>query len=226
MALKRRNAVAGRAALRRAVDRRRPQARNQLIKRGSRGRRHDRAGDPRCRPSASSRSPMASRSRVPCPSVWNGEPPGSGVGQRAHQPARQHRRAGVRPACAGRRDGQPPRAQSWAVAQIWLALDGLDPDARRQRARLRDFMSATRDSVCQCWRETEDKLPHTLQRPGCSIRLRAMINPPRLTKSRTCSNARARPAGGRCSPSTARRSERLDVGDRVDGARIASPARA
>jgi hypothetical protein len=55
-----------------------------------------------------------------------------------------------------------PELNSWAVAQIWLALYGLDPGIADGGPRLREFMSAARDPGCQCWRETEDKLPHTL----------------------------------------------------------------
>ncbi len=58
--------------------------------------------------------------------------------------------------------GKRPELNSWAVAQIWIALDGLDPEVASGGPRLREFMSATRDPNCQCWRETEDKLPHTL----------------------------------------------------------------
>jgi hypothetical protein len=58
--------------------------------------------------------------------------------------------------------GKRPELNPWAVAQIWLALDGLDPDVASGGQQLRAFMSSTRDSICQCWRETEDKLPHSL----------------------------------------------------------------
>jgi hypothetical protein len=58
--------------------------------------------------------------------------------------------------------GKRPELNPWSVAQIWLALEGLDPDVANGGQRLRAFMSSTRDSVCQCWRETEDKLPHSL----------------------------------------------------------------
>ena len=58
--------------------------------------------------------------------------------------------------------GKRPELNAWAVAQIWLALHGLDPDIADGGPRLREFMSTTRDPTCLCWRETEDKLPHTL----------------------------------------------------------------
>jgi hypothetical protein len=55
-----------------------------------------------------------------------------------------------------------PGLNAWAVAQIWIALHGIDPEIAEGGPRLREFMSSTRDPVCQCWRETDDKLPHTL----------------------------------------------------------------
>jgi hypothetical protein len=58
--------------------------------------------------------------------------------------------------------GKRPELNAWSVAQIWLALAGLDPDVANGGQRLRAFMSSTRDTICQCWRETEDKLPHSL----------------------------------------------------------------
>jgi Novel STAND NTPase 1 len=58
--------------------------------------------------------------------------------------------------------GKRPELNPWAVAQIWVALHGIDPDIADGGPQLREFMSTTRDPICQCWRETEDKLPHTL----------------------------------------------------------------
>jgi hypothetical protein len=58
--------------------------------------------------------------------------------------------------------GRRPELNAWAIAEIWLALHGLDPAVANGGPRLREFMTANRDSVCQCWRETPDKLPHTL----------------------------------------------------------------
>jgi len=55
-----------------------------------------------------------------------------------------------------------PELTPWAVAQMWAALHGLDPSLSDSSARLREFMTAQRSADCQCWRETEDKLPHTL----------------------------------------------------------------
>jgi len=61
-----------------------------------------------------------------------------------------------------------PELNSWAVAQLSLALHDLD--APHQLAagppisaqQLRAIMSETRDISCHCWRETEDKLPHSM----------------------------------------------------------------
>jgi hypothetical protein len=58
--------------------------------------------------------------------------------------------------------GKRPELNAWAIAQIWLALDGLDPDVANGGERLRAFMRSTRDSNCRCWRETEDKPAHSL----------------------------------------------------------------
>ena len=58
--------------------------------------------------------------------------------------------------------GKRPELNAWAVAEIWLALHGLDPGIADGGPRLREFMSDNRDSGCQCWRETADQLPHTL----------------------------------------------------------------
>jgi hypothetical protein len=58
--------------------------------------------------------------------------------------------------------GKRPELNAWAIAQIWLALDGLDPEVANGGQRLRAYMSSTRDSICQCWREVEDKPPHSV----------------------------------------------------------------
>jgi hypothetical protein len=61
-----------------------------------------------------------------------------------------------------------PELNSWAVAQLSLALHEFNtphqlaagPPISAQQ--LRAIMSETRDASCQCWRETEDKLPHSM----------------------------------------------------------------
>jgi hypothetical protein len=58
--------------------------------------------------------------------------------------------------------GHRPELNPWAIAQIWLALDQLDPELANRGKDLRAFMTAHRDPDCNCWRETEDKLPHTV----------------------------------------------------------------
>src|SRR5262245_54540709 len=58
--------------------------------------------------------------------------------------------------------GIRPELNPWSVAQIWTALHGLDPVLIETGPRMREFMSTHRDPLCQCWRETEDRLPHTL----------------------------------------------------------------
>jgi hypothetical protein len=58
--------------------------------------------------------------------------------------------------------GYRPELNPWAIAQIWIALDGLDPALPDTAARMGDFMHRNRDPACRCWRETEDKLPNTL----------------------------------------------------------------
>src|SRR5262249_42753332 len=58
--------------------------------------------------------------------------------------------------------GKRPELNAWAVAQIWLALDGRDHDVNNGGDRLRVFMRSARDSSCRCWRETEDKPAHSL----------------------------------------------------------------
>jgi len=63
-----------------------------------------------------------------------------------------------------------PELNSWAVAQLSLALHEFGSSSPQQRAggpsisgqQLRAIMSETRDAGCQCWRETEDKLPHSV----------------------------------------------------------------
>jgi hypothetical protein len=55
-----------------------------------------------------------------------------------------------------------PGLNAWAFAQIWIALHGIDPEIAEGGPRLREFVSSTRDPTCQCWKETDDKLPHTL----------------------------------------------------------------
>jgi len=53
-----------------------------------------------------------------------------------------------------------PELNSWAVAQVSLALHDSRPPISGEQ--LRAIMSQTRDAGCQCWRETEDKLPHSM----------------------------------------------------------------
>jgi hypothetical protein len=58
--------------------------------------------------------------------------------------------------------GKRPELNAWAIAQIWLALEKLDPELAHRSQDLRDFMTKNRDADCNCWRESEDKLPHTV----------------------------------------------------------------
>jgi len=58
--------------------------------------------------------------------------------------------------------GAHPEFNTWSVAQTWVALHGLDPSLPPIAAKLREFMTGQRDPSCYCWRETEDKLPHTV----------------------------------------------------------------
>jgi hypothetical protein len=58
--------------------------------------------------------------------------------------------------------GADPELNAWATAEIYLALDGLDLGLADSGKKLRAFMTAQRDQDCQCWRETKDKLPHSL----------------------------------------------------------------
>jgi hypothetical protein len=55
-----------------------------------------------------------------------------------------------------------PELNAWAVAQISLALHEFDPPPPVSGQQLRAFMSESRDVSCHCWRETEDKLPHSM----------------------------------------------------------------
>jgi hypothetical protein len=57
--------------------------------------------------------------------------------------------------------GSNPEFVPWTVAQIAVALEGdsaspLTPD------KLRSFMDENRDRTCSCWKETADKMPHTV----------------------------------------------------------------
>jgi hypothetical protein len=58
--------------------------------------------------------------------------------------------------------GAHPEFNTWSVAQTWVALHGLDASLPPSAAKLREFMTGQRDPSCYCWRETEDKLPHTV----------------------------------------------------------------
>jgi hypothetical protein len=61
-----------------------------------------------------------------------------------------------------------PELNSWAVAQLSLALHELNSPHQLAAGppisgqQLRAIMSETRDASCHCWRETEDKLPHSM----------------------------------------------------------------
>jgi hypothetical protein len=62
-----------------------------------------------------------------------------------------------------------PELNSWAVAQLSLALHqgagaphALASSPPISGEQLRAIMSETRDGTCNCWRETEDKLPHSM----------------------------------------------------------------
>src|SRR6266700_3500485 len=96
------------------------------------------------------------------PRVWNGEPrPPVSANVLTNLQSNINMLASVLRS-QGADMGKRPELNAWAVAQIWLALDGLDPEVANGGQRLRAFMSSMRDSICQCWRETEDKLPHSL----------------------------------------------------------------
>ena len=60
--------------------------------------------------------------------------------------------------------GDNPELNAWAVAEIWLALHGLDFGLTDPGRKLREFMTAHRDPSCHCWRETDDALsiPNTV----------------------------------------------------------------
>jgi conflict system STAND superfamily ATPase len=96
------------------------------------------------------------------PKVWNGErdAPLSTNALANLQADIDVLSTALRAQVAGR--GHRPELNPWSVAQIWTALHGLDPILMETGPRLREFMSTNRDPLCQCWRETEDKLPHTL----------------------------------------------------------------
>jgi hypothetical protein len=58
--------------------------------------------------------------------------------------------------------GDNPELNAWAVAEIWLALHGLDFGLTDPGRKLREFMTEHRDPSCHCWRETDDALPNTV----------------------------------------------------------------
>ena len=97
------------------------------------------------------------------PKVWNSElaaPPLS-------QSARANLRASAEALATALHKpvgevGRRPDLNAWGVAQIWTALHGLHPSLEKAGPELREFMTSVRDPGCRCWRETEDKLPHTL----------------------------------------------------------------
>jgi hypothetical protein len=55
-----------------------------------------------------------------------------------------------------------PELNAWAVAQLSLSLHEFDPPPPVSGQQLRAFMSESRDVSCYCWRETEDRLPHSM----------------------------------------------------------------
>jgi hypothetical protein len=58
--------------------------------------------------------------------------------------------------------GVSPEFNAWAAAEIYLALDGFDLGIADSGKKLRAFMTSASDQDCHCWRETKDKLPHSL----------------------------------------------------------------
>lgn len=51
---------------------------------------------------------------------------------------------------------------AWPLAQISVALYKLDPALANAGKELRELANKTRDEKCLCWKETDDKLPHTM----------------------------------------------------------------
>lgn len=96
------------------------------------------------------------------PAVWDGDRriPISSAALSNLNASVQNLQASLEAQVAG--VGHRPELNSWQVAQIWIALHGIDIGLADPGLRLREFMTDNRDSMCQCWRETEDKLPHTL----------------------------------------------------------------
>ena len=66
---------------------------------------------------------------------------------------------------------------------------------------LRAIMSETRDVSCHCWRETEDKLPHSMA-TAWALSALAQYGQAAIPRERSkrFSIARARVDGGRCFP--------------------------
>jgi hypothetical protein len=96
------------------------------------------------------------------PSVWNGErhiPLSVGaVGNlRASIDSLGTHLRGIAGDLASR-----PELNAWAVAQLSLALHEPGGPQPMTGAQLRAILSQARDATCQCWRETEDKLPHSM----------------------------------------------------------------
>jgi hypothetical protein len=58
--------------------------------------------------------------------------------------------------------GFRPEYNTWAVAQTWAALYGLDQSLPPSASKLRAFMTQQRDLVFYCLRQNYDKLPHTV----------------------------------------------------------------
>ena len=97
------------------------------------------------------------------PKVWNSE----SVAPPLSQSARANLRASIDALATALHKpvgevGRRPELNAWGVAQIWTALHGLHPSLEKAGPELREFMTKVRDPGCRCWRETEDKLPHTL----------------------------------------------------------------
>src|SRR5262245_7174328 len=96
------------------------------------------------------------------PVVWNGErsPPVSAAALSNLRTSVDTLGAHLRALSVG--IGDRLELSPWAIAQMWPALRDIVPGMRETGPTLRDFMHAHRDKDCQCWKETEDKLPHTL----------------------------------------------------------------
>jgi hypothetical protein len=61
---------------------------------------------------------------------------------------------------AGERANRP-ELTAWSLSQMWAALLHREPTTMTG-PELREAVTATRDPICYCWRETDDKLPHSM----------------------------------------------------------------